>query len=84
MNEMTETRSEKTILRYVTISDIENIMLVLPTQKAESKLKEFETIYKSWKKHLELFSKSDELLKAYNQKAIDQLKIQIPELPKRK
>jgi hypothetical protein len=84
MNQMTETRSEKSVLRYITISDIENITLELPVQKAEIKRKEFDTIYKSWKKNLELFSKSDEQLKAYNDKTIDQFKIQLPELSKRK
>ena len=84
MNEMTASQSEKTVFRYITIRDIENISLELPTKGAEMKRKEFETLYKSWKKHLELFSKSDELLKAHNQKAIDEFKIRIPEPVKRK
>jgi hypothetical protein len=79
MNEMTVNKAGKSILRYITISDIVDISLELPIKNAETKRKEFESVYKSWKKNLDLFHKSEELLSAEKIKLSETLKIKLPE-----
>jgi hypothetical protein len=83
LNEFTEQRAGKKLLRYITISDIVNITLDLPLKNWSNKEKDFDAVYKPWKKNLDQFSKTELILKDYNNKLMEEINIQWRDLQKK-